>query len=76
MRGGYSQKPVLFTCLMETGSVFMAVKALSSQCGIAVNFWKGFCCVISVICGSNVERTQVSMLSSLSLHPSHEDLQW
>lgn len=54
----------------------MAVKALSPQCGIAVNFWKGFCCVISVICGSNVERAQVSMLSSLSLHPSHEDLQW
>lgn len=55
----------------------MAVKALSPQCGIAVNFWKGFCCgVISIICGTNVERAQVSMLSSLSLHPSHEGLQW
>lgn len=54
----------------------MALRALSPQWGIAVNFWKGFCCVISIICGSNVERAQVSMLSSLSLHLSHEDLQW
>lgn len=54
----------------------MAVKALSPQCGIAVNFWKGFCCVINTICGSNVERAQVNMLSSPSLHLSHEDLQW
>lgn len=53
----------------------MAVKALSPQCGIAVSFWKGFCCVIRIIDGSSVERAQVSMLSSLSLHLSHEDFQ-
>lgn len=54
----------------------MAMKALSPQCGIAVNYWKGFYYVISIICGSNVERAQVNMLSSLSLHLSHENLQW